>query len=65
MNLERKFTSSNFDDLHVEIYGDEVHFTINQPYAGSTETGLHLCANITFKKADVLAIAAWLAENCK
>lgn len=47
------------DYVDVEKYNDEIHLTINQPYAGDTATGLHRTANVTLtpEQAQKLVIA--------
>lgn len=65
MSNEQRIEAGRYGDDYVDVekYGDEIHLTINQPYAGDTATGLHRTANVTLTPEQAKSLAIALIER--
>jgi hypothetical protein len=52
------------DSINVSIVGrDEIHIEIDEPWAGSTETGFGATTGTRLDRQTVAALVEWLLEN--
>jgi hypothetical protein len=54
----------NGDEMTVVLdHDDEMHFEIDEPWAGSTETGFGATTSIYLPRADAIELVRWMAEQ--
>lgn len=51
------------DTLDVSHYKDEVHFEIDEPYAGDTESGIGRNSNATISRDNAIELARWILSR--
>jgi hypothetical protein len=55
----------NYRTLDIERYEDEVHFEIDAPWFGDTQSGFGATLSVTLNKAQAEQLGRWLLEQFK